>query len=99
MEPTIFLPAPDTSKQILKLPPHVMNHWGASLLKEFMKKETVIIDTPNIGDPITPVTAKVRVKRTKDGMIEKLKSRIALRGDFMRDNVKIPETWCLILHA
>ncbi|KAG7336585.1 hypothetical protein IV203_014897 [Nitzschia inconspicua] len=34
MQPTMFLPAPDNWKQILKLPPHVMNHWSASLLKE-----------------------------------------------------------------
>jgi hypothetical protein len=29
-------------------------------------------------------------------MIEKLKARIALRGDLMRDNVCIPDTWCPI---
>ncbi|KAG7340335.1 reverse transcriptase RNA-dependent DNA polymerase [Nitzschia inconspicua] len=99
MLPTMFLPAPDNWKQILKLPPHVMSHWSASLLKELkelIKKQTFVIDTPNSGDPIIPVTAKFRVKLTKDGMIEKLKSRIALRGDLMRDNVEIPDTWCPI---
>ncbi|KAG7349250.1 reverse transcriptase RNA-dependent DNA polymerase [Nitzschia inconspicua] len=99
MQPTMFLPAPDNWKQILKLPPHVMSHWSASLLKELkelIKKQTFVIDTPNSGDPIIPVTAKFRVKLTKDGMIEKLKSRIALRGDLMRDNVEIPDTWCPI---
>ncbi|KAG7357480.1 hypothetical protein IV203_002168 [Nitzschia inconspicua] len=100
MEPTMFLPAPDNWKQILKLPPHVMDHWSASLLKELkelIKKETFVLeDEPNPNDPIIPVTAKFRVKLTKDGMIEKLKSRIALRGDLMRDNVEIPDTWCPI---
>ncbi|KAG7371220.1 reverse transcriptase RNA-dependent DNA polymerase [Nitzschia inconspicua] len=99
MKPTMFLPAPDNWKQILKLPPHVMNHWSASILKELkvlVKKQTFVIDTPNSGDPIIPVTAKFRVKLTKDGMIEKLKSRIALRGALMQDNVEIPDTWCPI---
>jgi hypothetical protein len=36
------------------------------------------------------------VKLTPDGSIEKLKARIVLRGDLMRDNVLIPDTWCPI---
>ncbi|KAG7340238.1 reverse transcriptase RNA-dependent DNA polymerase [Nitzschia inconspicua] len=99
MDPSMFLPAPDNWKQILKLPPHIMIQWSASLLKELkelIKKTTFVIENPNPGDPIIPVTAKFRVKLTKEGLIEKLKSRIALRGDLMRDNVEIPDTWCPI---
>jgi hypothetical protein len=36
------------------------------------------------------------VKLTADGQVEKLKTRIALRGDMMRDDTFIHNTWCPI---
>jgi Reverse transcriptase (RNA-dependent DNA polymerase) len=99
MDPLMFLPAPNNWMDIIKLPPHLQKFWAASLLKELkevIKKGTFISDTPTSEDPIIPVTAKFRVKLTTDGTIDKLKSRIALRGDLMRDNVQTPDTWCPI---
>jgi hypothetical protein len=97
MDPNLFLPAPNTWKEIMKLPPHIMKFWKESLLKELkelIKKGTFIHETPKPDDPIIPVTAKFRVKLTQDGTVEKLKSRIALRGDLIRENVYVPNTWC-----
>jgi Reverse transcriptase (RNA-dependent DNA polymerase) len=65
-------------------------------IKELLKKGTVCHETPNDDDPVIPVTAKHRVKLNADGSIEKLKTRIALRGDLMRENVVTPDTWCSI---
>jgi hypothetical protein len=65
-------------------------------IKELLKKGTVTPDTPHDDDPIIPVTAKYRVKLNFDGTFEKLKTRIALRGDLMRENVFVPDTWCPI---
>lgn len=99
MDPLIFLPAPDNWKQILKLPSIIQKHWANALLieiKELIKKGTFASGKPNNDDPIIPVTSKYRVKLSPDGSIEKLKARIALRGDLMRDNVVIPDTWCPI---
>jgi hypothetical protein len=99
MDPLAFLPAPNNWKDIIKLPHTFKVFWAASLLKELkevIKKGTFKIDTPTSDDPIIPVTAKFRVKLTTDGTIDKLKSRIALQGDLMRDNVQIPDTWCPI---
>jgi hypothetical protein len=39
---------------------------------------------------------KLRVKLTADGLVEKLKTRIALRGDLMRESLTTPNTWCPI---
>jgi hypothetical protein len=65
-------------------------------VKELLKKGTVVHDIPNEDDPIIPVTAKYRVKLNSDGTIEKLKTRIALRGDLMKENIYLPGTWCPI---
>ena len=99
MDPTLFLPAPDNWKQILKLPPHIMKFWVESLLKEvkeLIKKQTFSKEEPNPDDPIVPVTAKFRVKLTPEGLVKKLKSRVALRGDMMKENVFVSDTWCPI---
>jgi hypothetical protein len=68
----------------MKLPPRTKKFWIASFvkeLKEVLKKGTVEHDTPNEDDVIIPVTVKLRVKLTADGLVEKLKTRIVLRGD------------------
>jgi hypothetical protein len=99
MDPLMFLPAPDNWRQILRLPSAIKNYWAKALLieiKELIKKGAFAHDKPTKDDPIIPVTSKYRVKSTPDGSIEKLKARIALRGDLMRDNIIIPDTWCPI---
>ena len=97
MNPAPFLPPPDKWQQVLKLPTSVRKAWTKSFikeLKEIIKKDTVSKVGHEPGDPIIPVTAKFRVKLNPDGTIEKLKTRIALRGDMMTDNVSIGDTWC-----
>jgi hypothetical protein len=87
LDSLVFLPAPDNRKQILKLPPIIQRHWTNALLaemKELIKKRTFKHEAPNACDPIIPITSKYRVKLTPDGTIEKIKARIALRGDLMR---------------
>ena len=99
MDPAPFLPAPDKWQQVLKLPTNVRKAWTKSFikeLKEILKKDTVRRDQPNPGDPIIPVTAKFRVKLNPDGTIEKLKTRIALRGDMMSGPTNANEAWCPI---
>jgi transposase InsO family protein len=99
--PTIdpLIPTPENWKQILRYPTHIKTLWIKSFvkeLKELIKKGTVIRETPNPEDPIIPVTAKYRVKLTSDGQVDKLKTRIALRGDMMRETMFTPDTWCPI---
>jgi hypothetical protein len=65
-------------------------------MEELIKKGNFKHEAPNACDPIIPITSKYRVKLTPDGTIEKLEARIALRGDLMRDNILIPDTWCPI---
>jgi hypothetical protein len=94
-----LLPTPDNWKQILSYPPHIKTLWIKSFvkeLKELIKKETVTHETPNKDDPFIPVTVKYRVKITSEGLVEKLKTPIALRGDMMKETMFTPDTWCPI---
>jgi hypothetical protein len=95
-----LLPTPDNWKQTLSYPPHIKTLWIKSFvkeLKELIKKEIVTHETPNKDDHIIPVTVKYRVKITSEGLVEKLKTRIALRGDMMKETMFTPDTWCPIV--
>jgi hypothetical protein len=82
----------------LSYPPHIKILWIKSSvkeLKELIKEGTVVHENRNNDDNIIPITAKYRVKLTSEGLVEKLKTRIALRGDMIRETFT-PETWCPI---
>jgi hypothetical protein len=46
------------------------------------------------GDPIIPVTVKFRVKLNSEGTADKLKARMAYRGDLQREANITDNTWC-----
>jgi hypothetical protein len=98
-DPHQFLPAPSNWNQVIKLPPRTKKFWIASFvkeLKEVLRKGTVEHGTPNEDDAIIPVTVKLRVKLSAEGLVEKLKTQIALRGDLMRENLVALNKWCPI---
>jgi hypothetical protein len=89
-----LLPTPDNRRQILSYPPHIMILWIKSFvkeLKELIKKGTFVHENPYKDDPIIPVTAKYRVKLISEGLVEKQKSRIALRVDMKRETMFTPD--------
>jgi hypothetical protein len=90
-----FLPAPDNWKQVLKLPPNTKKLCITSFLKEVVRKGTVVCEN-SIDDDIIPVTAKYRVKLISVGLVDKLKTRITLRGDLIWENILTSNTWCPI---
>jgi hypothetical protein len=70
----------------MRIPSPSKQLWIASFvkeIKELLKKGNVTPDTPHDDDPIILVTANYRVKLNSDGTVEKLKKRIALRGDLI----------------
>ena len=94
-----LIPTPDHPRQILGYPTDTRIHWTSSFYKELseiINKGTVTFETPNKDDIITPTTVKFRTKLTADGRVDKLKSRIAYRGDLMKDNSFPHSTWCPI---
>jgi hypothetical protein len=97
--PDPFMPAPETWRSMMRLPDAIKMHWVESLKKEIkalISKETFVPETPCQDDVITPVTAKFCVKLQAFGSIDKLKTRIALRGDLLKELIDAPDTWCRI---
>ena len=97
VHPEEFLPCPDSWKQSLKTPPHIRKHWIESLrreLTEIINKGTFAHEEMGPGDTVTPVTVKYRIKILANGMLDKLKARIAFRGDLLKANVHVESTWC-----
>ena len=59
------------------------------------KCSTFSKEEPGPDDIVIPVTAKFRTKIRADGMIDKLKTRVCLRGD-QQGELTDWETWCPI---
>ena len=99
MNPDEFLPSPTHWKQILKLPERQLQAWLKSFHKELklliVTMKCFAIEQPNDDDPLIPVTAKFRTKIKSDGTIDKLKTRVCLRGDQQAEMTDF-DTWCAI---
>lgn len=94
-----LLPTPEHPRQIIAYPEPTRKLWTASFVKELnelIKKGTVEVQEPKEDDTLTPVTVKFRVKLTATGQVDKLKTRIALRGDLMKNDTFAQDTWCPI---
>jgi hypothetical protein len=96
-DPSLFVPAPDSWKQMLKVAMPQRRYWQEAMRKEVsevIKKGTFVKSEPQSGDPIIPVTVKFRVKLNSEGTVDKLKARMAYRGDLQREANITDNTWC-----
>ena len=98
LEGDLFQPAPEHWKQIMKLPPHLKKVWTKSFIDEIklhMKMGTFKIDNKPEDTEIVPVTVKFRTKLQSNGKVDKLKTRMCLRGDKQKELADF-DTWCAI---
>jgi hypothetical protein len=76
---------PQLALDILKMPHGpVKTAWLQSMRKEFktlVDNNTFVLDTPKKGESITPIMETFKVKILSDGSLDKLKTRIVVRGD------------------
>ena len=87
IEGDIFEPAPEKWQEILTLPPHIQAVWKKGFKAEFqtlLREKAFEVDETSEDAPIIPVTAKMRVKILANGMLDKAKVRICLRGDLQK---------------
>jgi Reverse transcriptase (RNA-dependent DNA polymerase) len=86
--PTQFLPEPQSLKAISKLPERLKQAWLRAFraeLDNLLKMKTFIHPTNYKGEKCIPVKAIMKTKLQSDGMVDKLKVRIAIRGDLDKD--------------
>jgi hypothetical protein len=78
-------PAPKTLRDILKMPEgHVNTAWLQSVRKELktlVDINTFVHDTPQKVESVTPIMETFKVKILSDGSLDKLKTRMVVRGD------------------
>ena len=82
----------------MKLPPHLRKVWAKSFIDEIklhMKMGTFKIDQKPDDVEIIPVTVKFRTKLQSNGKVDKLKTRMCLRGDKQKELSDF-DTWCAI---
>jgi hypothetical protein len=84
MDPAAFLPEPQSLKGMRYLPPDVLKQWlkaFRSELNNHIEKTTFAIPSEYKGEKCLPVTVIYKTKLRSDGLVDKLKVRIAIRGD------------------
>jgi len=83
-------PAPKTIRDIVKMPPGtVREEWLKSVRKELktlVDSGTFQEDTLREGETSTPVMETFKVKVKSDGSLDKLKTRLVVRGDLQDKN-------------
>jgi hypothetical protein len=84
-------PAPATIRDIVKMPNRVVKEeWLKSVRKELktlVDSGTFQEDTPHSGKTSTPVMEIFKVKVKSDGSLDKLKTRLVVRGDLQDKNI------------
>ena len=92
MDPSPFLPEPSRSSDLFNLPAHILKYWVQSFSKElrglFLVEQAFDknVQLP-AGASVLPVKDVYKVKISSDGTIDKLKVRIAIRGDLDQDAI------------
>ena len=90
-----FIPEPRNFAEVTKLSENIKKSWLKANLKEInslINNQTFLIEDQNEGEPVTPCMGVYKAKIQSDGSIEKLKSRIVVRGD-LQNKVMVGETW------
>jgi hypothetical protein len=67
--------------------------WLQSVRKEFktlVNNNTFVLDNPNKGENVTPIMETFKVKILSDGSLDKLKTRIVVRGDLQAKTLSDP---------
>jgi hypothetical protein len=84
-------PAPKTIRDIVKMPPGMIKEeWLKSVRKELktlVESGTFQEDTLHEGETSTPVMETSKVKAKSDGSLDKLKTRLVVRGDLQDKNI------------
>jgi hypothetical protein len=84
-------PAPSTIRDIVKMPEGVVKQeWLKSVKKELktlVNANTFQEDTLHEGETSTPVMEIFKVKIKSDGSLDKLKTRLVVRGDLQDKNI------------
>ena len=78
-----------------KLLENIKKPWIKATLKEInnlINNQNFLIEDQNEGEPVTPFIDDYKAKTQSDGILDKLKLRIVVRGDFQNKEM-VGDTW------
>ena len=78
-----------------KLSENIRKPWLKATLKEIkniINNQTFKIEDPKDGEPVTPCMGVYKAKLQSDGILDKLKLRIVVRGDWQNKEM-VGDTW------
>ena len=90
-----FIPEPRNFVEVTRLLADVKKSWLKATLKEIkniFNNQTFLMDDPEKGEPVTPFMGVYKGKTQSDGIIDKLKLRVVVRGD-LQNKEMIVDTW------
>ena len=79
-----FIPEPRKFAEVTKLSENITKLWLKATIKEIkniINNQNFLIEDQNEGEPETPCMDVYKAKIQSDGIIDKLKWRIVVRGD------------------
>ena len=83
-----FIPEPRNFAEVKKLSENIRKPWLKATLKEIknlINNQTLPIEYPNDGEPVTPCMDVYKAKIQSDGSLDKLKLIIVVRGDLQNN--------------
>ena len=90
-----FIPESRNFAEVTKLSENIRKPWLKATLKDIkniINNQTFLIEDQNEGEPVTPCMDVYRAKIQSDGILDKLKLRIVVRGDFHNKEM-VGDTW------
>ena len=78
-----FIPERRNFAEVTKLAENIRKPWLKDTLKEIkniINNQTFMIEDPKDGEPVTPCMDVYKAKIQSDGILDKLKLRIVVRG-------------------
>ena len=79
-----FIPEPRNFAEVTKSSENIRKPWLKATIKEIKNlnnNQTFLIEDQNEGEPVTPCMDVYKAKIQSDGIFDKLKLRIVVRGD------------------
>jgi hypothetical protein len=95
-EVSMFRPEPRNLSEMLKLPVDIRQYWlkaDKAEIKNLVENNTFYLDYPREGERVYPTLSLYKVKLDSNGLLDKLKARIVVRGDLMKDNQPHGDPW------
>ena len=90
-----FISEPRNFAEVKKLSENIKKPWLKATLKEtnnLINNQTFLVEYQNEGEHITPCMDVYKAKIQSDGSLDKLKLRIAVRGDLQNKEL-VGDTW------